>query len=80
MEAQLQKVKLEGRRTKPSEVRKVTQIISNETYRIAKECSVIVGYPKRRIVGNRVELGEESIILPNLRIVSMAQLRQIEQG
>ena len=80
MEERFRQIPICGKRTLPSDLRRIRKVISNETYKIARECSVAVGYPKMRIEGNKVILGEESILLPNLKYVTMAQLKRIECG
>ena len=60
--------------------KRIRQIISDSSYRVAQECSVIVAYPKMRIEGSEVVLGEAHIMLPDCRIVDIKQLEDIEKG
>ena len=56
------------------------KIISDNAYRIAQECSVMVSYPKMRIEGTAVNLGDANIMLPDCRIISIEELKKIERG
>jgi hypothetical protein len=56
------------------------KIISDNAYRIAQECSVLVSYPKMRIEGTAVNLGDANIMLPDCRIISIEELKKIERG
>ena len=49
-------------------------------HRIAQECSVLVSYPKMRIEGTAVNLGDVHIMLPDCRIISIEELKKIEGG
>lgn len=52
----------------------------DNAYRIAQECSVLVSYPKMRIEGTAVNLGDANIMLPDCRIISIEELKKIERG
>lgn len=80
MQAEFQKLPINGKRTSRTDTKKVRQIISDSSYRVAQECSVIVSYPLMHIKGTEVVLGEPHIMLPDCRIVSLQQLEDIEKG
>lgn len=56
------------------------KIISDNAHRIAQECSVLVSYPKMRIEGTAVNLGDVHIMLPDCRIIDIEELKKIERG
>ena len=60
--------------------KRVRKVISDNAYRIAQECSVLVSYPKMRIEGTAVNLGDVHIMLPDCRIISIEELKKIEGG
>lgn len=74
------KIPVNGSRTSQADQRRIRRIISDSAYRVAQECSVIVSYPLMRIEGRKVSLGRAHIVLPDCRIVSIEQLRDIETG
>lgn len=80
MQERFRQIPICGRKTLPSDLKRIRKVMSDETFRIARECSVIVGWPNMRVEGNKVVLGDERIILPNLKIISMEQLKRIELG
>ena len=45
-----------------------------------QEGSVLVSYPKMRIEGTVVNLGDAHIMLPDCRIISIEELKKIERG
>ena len=71
---------IRDRRTSVADQKRVRKIISDNTYRIAQECSVLVSYPKMRIEGTAVNLGDANIMLPDCRIISIEELKKIERG
>lgn len=48
------------------------------SYRLAQKCNVMVSWHKMSIQGQRVVLGEASIILPDCTIVGFEKLKEIE--
>lgn len=80
MKAEFRKIPINGRRTSGADQKKIRRIISNASYRIAQECDVLVSYPRMRIEGTEVVLGEAHIMLPDCRIVNIKQLEDIEKG
>ena len=80
MQAEFRKLPINGKRTSRADQKRIRQIISDSSYRVAQECSVIVAYPKMRIEGSEVVLGEAHIMLPDCRIVDIKQLEDIEKG
>jgi hypothetical protein len=78
MQREFRKIPVNGRRTSRQDIRKIRKIISDSTYKVSKECQVIVNYPEMRIEGKEVKLGEVSIILPDFRIIGIQELKKIE--
>lgn len=74
------KIPVNGRQTSRADQKRIRKIISDATYRVAKECQVIVSYPKMRIEGRWVILGEPLIMLPDCRLVTIEELQDIEFG
>lgn len=80
MQTEFRKIPVNGKRTSAADQKRVRKIISDNAHRIAQECSVLVSYPKMRIEGTAVKLGEAHIMLPDCRIISIKELKKIEQG
>jgi hypothetical protein len=80
MRREFQKIPVNGRRTSKQDIRRIRKVILDSSYQVAQECQVIVSYPKMRIEGTEVVLGEPLIMLPDCRLISIEQLRQIECG
>lgn len=80
MNAEFRKIPINGKRTTAADIKRVRGIISSSNYQLAQECSVIISYPMMRIEGTEVVLGEALVMLPNCRLVSIEQLRDIELG
>lgn len=74
------KIPINGRQTSSGDQKRIRNIISNSAYRVAQECDVIVSYPRMRIEGRRVVLGEPVIMLPDCRLINVEQLKDIELG
>jgi hypothetical protein len=47
-------------------------------YRLAQECNVLVSYPQKAIAGKKVDLGGMLILLPNCKLVTIEELKEIE--
>lgn len=71
---------LKGKQTSPEIVKRVKSEVSDMSFDIARACNVLVNYPRLSIQGDKVVLGEPTIMLPNCRLVNMEQLREIERG
>lgn len=80
MQTEFRKIPVNGKRTSVADQKRVLKIISDNAYRIAQECSVLVSYPKMRIEGTAVNLGDANIMLPDCRIISIEELKKIERG
>lgn len=80
MQAEFRKIPVNGKRTSVADQKRVRKIISDNAYRIAQECSALVSYPKMRIEGTAVNLGDANIMLPDCRIISIEELKKIERG
>jgi hypothetical protein len=80
MKREFRKIPVNGKRTSRKDIRRVRKIISDSAYQVAQECQVIVSYPRMRIEGTEVVLGDPSILLPDCRLITIEQLRQIECG
>lgn len=80
MDREFKKLAINGRQTSQADQKRIRKIISDSSYQVSQECSVLVSYPQMRIEGRRVNLGEAHILLPDCRIVSIETLRDIETG
>jgi hypothetical protein len=80
MQREFRKIPVNGKRTSRQDIRRVRKIISDSAYQVAQECQVIVSYPRMRIEGTEVVLGDPSILLPDCRLITIEQLRRIECG
>ena len=80
MQTEFRKIPVNGKRTSVADQKRVRKIISDNAHRIAQECSVLVSYPKMRIEGTAVNLGDVHIMLPDCRIISIEELKKIERG
>lgn len=77
--ARLNHMPLKGRKTSPEIVKRVKEEVDDMSFDIARACNVLVNYPRLSIQGDKVSLGEPSILLPNCRYVSLEQLKEIEE-
>ena len=77
--ARLNHMPLKGRKTSPEIVKRVKDEVDDMSFDIARACNVLVNYPRLSIQGDKVSLGEPSILLPNCRYVSLEQLKEIEE-
>lgn len=80
LHAELANIPVDGRRTVPANARKAFRIISDSCYRLAQELNVLVSYPHKAISGKKVDLGEMLILLPDCELVTIEQLKEIEEG
>ena len=80
MQKEFQKLAIQGRRTPAADQKRIRKIILDATYQAAQECSVIVSYPRMHIEGQKVVLGEPLIMLPDCRLISIEELKRIEEG
>lgn len=76
---ELAKIPMDGRRTAPANARKAFKLISDSCYRLAQECNVLVSYPQKAIAAKKVDLGGMLILLPDCRLVTIEQLKEIEE-
>lgn len=76
---ELAKIPVDGRRTVPANARKAFKLISDSCYQLAQECNVLVSYPQKAIAGKKVDLGGMLILLPDCRLVTIEQLKEIEE-
>ena len=65
MQTEFRKIPVNGKRTSVADQKRVRKVISDNAHRIAQECSVLVSYPKMRIEGTAVNLGDAHIMLPD---------------
>lgn len=75
---ELARIPVDGRRTAPANARKAFKLISDMCYRLAQECNVLVSYPQKAIAGKKVDLGGMLILLPNCKLVTIEELKEIE--
>lgn len=80
MQREFAKIPIKGRQTSGANQKRIQKIISDSSYLVARECAVLVSYPRVRIEGRGVVLGEPLIMLPDCQIVSMEELKRIELG
>ena len=80
MDREFGKIPINGRQTSQADQQRIRKIISDSSYQVAQECKVIVSYPRMRIEGRRVVLGEPLIMLPDCRLVTIEELQDIERG
>lgn len=80
MQAEFRKIPVNGKRTSVADQKRIRRVISDSSYRVAQECSVIVSYPRMRIEGQKVVLGDPLIMLPDCRLISIEKLKRIENG
>lgn len=80
MQTKFKNLPINGRKTSSSDLKRIKKIISDATYRVAQECQVLVNFPGWHIEGKEVVLGEPSIMLPDCRLVTIEQLKDIEYG
>lgn len=80
IQAEFRKIPVNGKRTLVADQRRIRKVISDNAYRIAQECKVLVGYPRMRIEGTKVNLGAVSIMLPDCRLIGIEELKKIERG
>ena len=80
MDREFGKIPINGRQTSQADQKRIRKIISDSSYQVAQECQVLVSYPKMRIEGRRVILGEPLIMLSDCRLINMEQLKDIELG
>ena len=69
---------IKGRETRPDTQKRVLQEMQQMTFLLARECNVLVNYPKLSIQVTKVVLGEPTIMLPNCRFVSFGELKELE--
>ena len=80
MQAEFRKIPVNGKRTSVADQKRIRKVISDNAYRIAQECKVLVGYPRTRIEGTKVNLGAASIMLPDCKLIGIEELKKIEGG
>ena len=80
MQAEFRKIPVNGKRTSVADQKRVRKIISDNAYRIAQECSVLVSYPKMRIEGTAVKLGQPNIMRRSCIIISIEEFKKLERG
>lgn len=74
----LEKLPVDGRRTKPQTIKQVRQLISDAAFKIARKYNVLVSYHNMTIRGKEVVLGAVSILLPNGKYVTWEELKAME--
>lgn len=67
-----------GRNTRPDVQKRVKQEMQDMSFRLVRECNVLVNYPNLSIQGTKVVLGPAKILLPSLRFVSLKELKELE--
>lgn len=77
---QCEQLPIKGRQTSTRTIKCVEQMKSNMTFLLARECNVLVTFPRMHIEGSKVVLGSPHIWLPNCRIAEFETLVAIEEG
>lgn len=80
MDREFGKIPVNGRQTSQADQKRIRKIISDSSYQMVQECQVLVSYPRMRIEGRRVILGEPLIMLPDCGLVTIEELQDIELG
>ncbi len=80
MQREFAKIPVNGRQTSKADQKHIRKIVSDSCYLVAQECQVIVSYPRMRIEGRQVVLGEATIMLPDCRLITIEQPQDIELG
>lgn len=80
MQREFEKIPVNGRRTSKADIKRIRKIISDSSYQVAQECQILLSYPRMHIEGQKVVLGEPTIMLPDCRLINMEQLKDIELG
>lgn len=80
IQREFEKIPVNGRMTTKADQKRIQRIILDSSFRVAQECSVIVSYPKIHIEGKKIVLGEPLIMLPDWRLISIEELKRIENG
>lgn len=75
-----EKMPVKGKQTTGSTIKRIEKLKKDMIFYIAKDCNVLVTFPKMHIAGNKVVLDSPHIWLPNCRIVDFDTLRAIEEG
>lgn len=78
LEATYSHMPLAGKNTRADVVKRVREEMQEMSFRLARECNILVNYPKLSIQGSSVVLGEVRILLPSGRYVGYEELKQIE--
>ena len=69
---------IKGKDTRVDTQKRVLQEMREMTFLLARECNVLVNYPKLSIQGTKVVLGPPSIMLPTCRFVSYKEIKDLE--
>ena len=69
---------IKGKDTRVDTQKRVLQEMREMTFLLARECNVLVYYPKLSIQGTKVVLGPPSIMLPTCRFVSYKEIKDLE--
>lgn len=77
---QCKNLSIKGKQTTTKTIKRLDQLKSDMTFLLARECNVLVTFPKMHIEGSKVVLGKPHIWLPNCRIVDFETLVAIEDG
>ena len=78
LQAVYEDIPIKGKETRSDTQKRVIQEMRQMTFLLARECNVLVNYPKLSIQGTKVVLGPPSIMLPNGKYVTYEQLKNIE--
>ena len=65
LQEQFENLPINGRKTTRQTIKRIKELKLDASYRLAQKCNVMVSWHKMSIQGQRVVLGEASIILPD---------------
>lgn len=76
LQEQFENLPINGRKTTRQTIKRIKELKLDASYRLAQKCNVMVSWHKMSIQGQRVVLGEASIILPDCTIVGFEKLKE----
>lgn len=77
LQEQFENLPINGRKTTRQTIKRIKELKLDASYRLAQKCNVMVSWHKMSIQGQRVVLGEASII-SGRTIVGFEKLKEIE--
>ena len=78
LQEQVENLPINGRKTTRQTIKRIKELKLDASHRLAQKRNVMVSWHKMSIQGQRVVLGEASIILLDCTIVGFEKLKEIE--